>query len=113
VTVTTADAALGTLRRTVDAATRRLEALEVFNSRAALEVAQRVVSTTSTHLDAVAAEQICQQTDLASELLAARDRFGSHVLAASVLEASEAAPHSVMDVLRRGVESLSSDLARW
>jgi hypothetical protein len=43
---------------------------------------------------------------------AAAERFGSHVLAATLLEASDASPASVFELVGRGMTRLSADVDR-
>jgi hypothetical protein len=104
-------ALVAALRRSTDDANRQLELLVASGSRAAVLVANRVAGVTSARLGAAAAEHVCRQSALAGPLSRFRGNFESHVLAAAVLEASDAKPTSVMAVLRRGLEALGADLA--
>jgi len=73
-------------------------------------VAMRLLGRVSDELAALVAEQLSQQSIKAPELLAVRERFDSHLLAASVLEDSEASSASALQVLHRGLDRLAADL---
>jgi hypothetical protein len=80
------------------------------SSQQDVRTAMRLLDQVSNELAAMVAEQLSQQSPQASELLAVRERFDSHLLAASLLEDSQVSATSALAVLRKGLERLAGDL---
>ena len=104
-------AVLTPLAVTVEEARRRLDVLAASPGPAASEVATRIAGAVGGVVANLVAEQVSQQSELAAPLLAVRERLESHLLAGSLLRASEASATAVVDVLRRGLAGLADDLS--
>jgi hypothetical protein len=93
----------------VDAGRRRLATLTGASAaQAACELGRTLSSDIAHVLDDLAAESPAAR----AAARAAGERFDSHVLAATLLEASHASPASVFELIGRGLIRLNADLER-
>ena len=101
-----------TLIDTVLATRRRLAAVSVTGTpratQAACDLGRSLSMELADLLDDLAGESPAAQ----ATARAAGERFDSHVLAATMLEASDASPVSVFELVARGLDRLNADLQR-
>lgn len=103
---------VGTLLTVVQEAGHRLGTLSVAGSpqapEAACDLGRRVSAEVAGLLDELGSDSPAAH----AAARAAGERFDSHVLAATLLEASDASAASVFEIVGRGLQRLGTDLER-
>jgi hypothetical protein len=96
---------------TLSSTRARLSALSVAGAPDAPASACALGGSVSRQLPRVTSALRDQPVTVRSTVLAAADRFESHVLAATLLEGSDASPASIIAIVQRGIDHLEAELA--
>lgn len=103
---------VGAVLFTVDEARRRLARLSVEGTVLTPVAACELGRSVSEEVGRLLADLGTESAAASAAARAAGERFDSHVLAASLLEASDASPASVFELIGRGLDRLGADLVR-
>jgi hypothetical protein len=103
---------VGSLLDTVGATRRRLAAVSVAGTPRATQAACDLGRSLSMELAGLLEDIGAESPAAQATARAAGERFDSHVLAATMLEASDASPSSVFELVGRGLDRLTADLQR-